>query len=157
MSLTEVVADLLALEDLAAHEQDPDRRRSLEVVRGHLADRDRGVKVSEAALVLAFSQPTIRAWVEAGILARSGETTPTRVDVLSLVTAKRVVDLLRKHGHDRDLLIAVMRILRDRAALAGSEEGLADYRAGRVVPLGDDLQAEIDQLRKRDKSQSKSS
>lgn len=143
MSLVEVVDDLLALEELAEHEDDPDRRRSLDVVRSHLADRDRGAKVSEVSEVLGLSQPTIRAWIEAGILEPIAGATPVRVDVLSLADVKRALDLLRKHGHDRDLLIAVMRILRDRAALAGSEEGFADLAAGRLVPLTDDLLEEI--------------
>jgi hypothetical protein len=157
MSLVELVDDLLALEELAAHEDDPDRRRSLDTVRTHLADRERGAKVSEAAAVLGLAQPTVRAWIEAGVLDAVTGVTPARVEVLSLAAVKRALDLLRKHGHDRNLLIAVMRLLRDRAALAGSEEGFADLRAGRVVPLSDDLRDEIDQLRRREQSLSKSS
>ncbi len=161
MSLVEVVDDLLTLAELAEHENDPDRRRSLEAVRGHLADRDRGAKVSEAAQVLGLSQPTIRAWIEAGILEPIAGTTPVRVNVLSLVDVKRALDLIRQHKDDRQLLVQVMRILRDRAALAGSEEGFADLAAGRVVPIGDDLQRDIDELRRKDerrreKSRSKS-
>ncbi len=143
MSLVEVVDDLLALEALAEQENDPERRRSLELVRGHLADRDSGAKVSEVAHVLGLSQPTVRAWIEAGILEPIAGATPVRVDVLSLADVKRALDLLREHGHDRDLLVAVMRILRDRAALAGSEEGFADLAAGRLVPLTDELLDEI--------------
>lgn len=161
MSLVEVVDDLLALEELAEHEDDPDRRRSLELVRGHLADRERGAKVSEVAAVLGLSQPTIRAWIDAGMLKRIAGTSPVRVQVLSLVDVKRALDLIRRHQDDRQLLVQVMRIVRDRAALAGSEEGVADLAAGQVVPIGDDLQREIDELRRRDerrreKSRSKS-
>jgi DNA-binding transcriptional MerR regulator len=150
MSLVEVVDDLLTLEELAEHEDDPDRRRALELVRGHLADRERGAKVSEVATVLGLSQPTIRAWIEAGMLEPIAGTTPVRVNVLSLVDVKRALDLIRRHKDDRQLLVQVMRILRDRAALAGSEEGFADLAAGRVVPIGDDLQREIDELRRKD-------
>jgi len=157
MSLVEVVDDLLALEKLAEHEDDPDRRRALDGVRGHLADRDRGAKVSEAAHVLGLSQPTVRAWIEAGILEPIAGATPVRVGVLSLADVKRALDLIRQHKDDRQLLMQAMRVLRDRAALAGAEEGLADLGAGRIVPLGDDLRREIDQLRRREKSRSKSS
>ncbi len=156
MSLAEVVDDLLALEALAAHEDDPERRRSLEIVRGHLVERDQGAKVSEAARVLGLSQPTIRAWIESGVLTKVADSSPVRIKVQSLATIKRAVDLLRQHRDDRHFLIRVMRILRDEAALEDSEEGLADYRAGRVAPIGDDLRAEIDQLKKADKSRSKS-
>ena len=157
MSLVEVVDDLLTLEELAEHEDDPDRRRSLDVVRSHLADRDRGAKVSEVADVLGLSQPTVRAWVEAGILEPIAGAAPMRVTVLSLADAKRALDLIRRHADDRQLLAQVSRVLRDREALADSEEGFADLGAGRVVPLGDDLRSEIDQRGRREKPRSRSS
>lgn len=114
-------------------------------MRGHVADRDRGAKVSEVARVLGLSQPTVRAWIDAGVLEPRGESTPARVDLLSVVAVKRALDLLRKHGHDRNLLVAVMRLLRDRAVLAGDDvqEGFDDLAAGRVVPLTDDLLDEL--------------
>ncbi len=77
--------------------------------------------------------------------------------MLSLAAVKHALDLLRETVDDHPLLADVMRLLRDRATLTGAEEGLADLRAGRIVPLGDDLRSEIDQPRKREKSQSKSS
>jgi hypothetical protein len=145
VSLVEVVDDLLMLEELAANERYPDRRRALDVVRSHVADRDRGAKVSEVALVLGISQPTVRAWIDAGVLGSRSDATPVRVDLLSLVAVRRALDLLREHGHDRNLLAAVMRILRDRAVLDGEgvREALADLAEGRVVPLTDEL---LDQL-----------
>ncbi len=101
-------------------------------------------------MVLGLSQPTIRAWVEAGILPVVPETKPVRMDVLALADLKRAVDLIRANLDDRQLLVHVMRLLRDRAALEGADEGFEDYRAGRVVPLGDDLKAEVAELRKRE-------
>lgn len=141
MSLVEVVDDLIALEELAAHEDDPERRRSLDAVRDHVADRDLGAKVSEVAQVLGISQPTVRAWIEAGVLKPRADANPVRVDVLSVAAVKRALELLREHGHDRNLLIAVMRVLRDRAVLAGEgvREGFDDVAAGRLVPLSDVL------------------
>jgi DNA-binding transcriptional MerR regulator len=156
MSLVELVDDLLTLEALAAQENDPDRRRSLDAVRSHLADRDRGAKVSEAAKVLGLSQPTVRAWIESGILEPIPAATPVRISVLSLADVKRALDLIRRHKDDRQLLMQVMRLLRDRAALAAANEGLADLAAGRVVPLTDEL---LDELKatKRGKQRSRSS
>lgn len=92
-----------------------------------------------------------------GVLEPRGDTTPVRVHALSLAAVKRALDLLREHGHDRNLLLAVMRILRDRAVLAGEgvREGFEDLVAGRVVPLTDDLLDEIaaaSQGKKRSKS-----
>lgn len=150
MSIAEVLDDLLELDDLAKHVDDPERRRSLQEVRRHVAKRERGAKVSEAAMVLGLSQPTIRAWIHAGILPAVPETKPVRVDVLALADLKRAVDLIRANLDDRQLLGYVMRLLRDRAAIEGADEGFEDYRAGRVVPLGDDLRAEIAELRERE-------
>lgn len=150
MSIAEVLDDLLELDDLAKQVDDPKRRRSLQKVRRHVAARERGAKVSEAAMVLGLSQPTIRAWIDAGILPVVPETKPVRVDVLALADLKRAIDLIRANLDDRQLLVHVMRLLRDRAALEGADEGFEDYLAGRVVPLGDDLRAEIAALRKRE-------
>jgi len=159
MSLAEVVDDLITLQRLADHEDDPDRRRSLDAVRDRLAARDRGVKVSGAARVLGLSQPTIRSWIEAGVLDPVPGVTPVRVDVGSLAAVKHAVDLLREHADDRRLLADVMRLLRDRAALEGEGvlQGLDDLAAGRVVPLTDDLLEEIAAIKGKKRSRSKSS
>lgn len=98
------------------------------------------------------SQPTVRVWLDAGLLAMVPDTKPVRIDVLSIADVKRALDLIREYADDRQLLVHVMRILRDRAALDGSEEGFADLRAGRVVPLGDDLVDEIREPRREKKS-----
>jgi hypothetical protein len=149
MSLAEVVDDLLELEDLGRHVDDRERRRH-DQVREHLASRERGAKVTEAALVLGVSQPTVRAWIDAGVLPVVPKAKPVRVDVLAVADLKRAIDLVRAHVDDRQLLVHVMRLVRDRAALEGAGAGFDDYRAGRTVPLGDDLKAEIAQLRERE-------
>jgi hypothetical protein len=142
MSVAEVVDDLLELEDLARHVDDRERQR-LEQVRRHVATREQGAKVAEAALLLGVSQPTIRAWIVAGVLPSDPKTKPVRVDLLALADLKRAVDLVRAHLDDRQLLVHVVRVLRDRAALDGAAAGVDDYRAGRVVALGEDLKSEI--------------
>lgn len=92
-----------------------------------------------------------------GLLTTVPDAKPVRVEILALAETRRALDLIREHADDRRLLAHVMRILKDRAALEGSEEGFADHRAGRVVPLGDDLRHEIADLRRREKkSRSKS-
>jgi len=145
MSIVEVVDDLIALQELAAQEDDPHRRRSLDEVHRHVAARERGVKVSEAAAVLGLAQPTVRAWIEAGVLDPIPGASPTRVEVLSLTDVKRALDLIRQHAEDRHLLAHVMRVLRDRADLDGAplDEGLDDLAAGHTAPLTDDLLEEL--------------
>lgn len=156
MALAEVLDDLVELQGLAAVESDPARRRSLDEVRTHVARRERGAKISEAAEVLGLSQPTVRVWLETGVLAMVPDTKPIRIDVLSIADVRHALDLIRAHADDRQLLIRVMRILRDRAALDGSAEGLADLQGGHVVPLGDDLADEIRELRREKKPRSTS-
>lgn len=146
MSVTDVIEDLNALRTLAEDELDEGRRTALESVRRRLADRDRGAKISEAADLLGVSPPTVRAWVKAGILEEAPEArSPKRVEVLRLADVKRLVDMLRTEGQDRDLLAAVYRRLRDGAALAspGLEESIDDLQAGRTVPIGEDLREEM--------------
>jgi hypothetical protein len=157
MSLAEVVDAFITLQQLADHEDDPDRRRSLNTASSRLA-ADRGVKVSEAAQMLGLSQPTVRSWIESGVLDSVAGTTPARVDMLSLAAVKQAVDLLRAHGQDRNLLIAVMRRLRDRAVLEGEgvRQGFDDLAAGRVVPLTDDLLEEISAIKGKKRSRSTS-
>ncbi len=76
MSLAEVLDDLLELQELAQDEGDPKRRRAIDEVRSHVARRERGAKVSEAAAVLGISQPTVRAWIESGVLTPMPGTKP---------------------------------------------------------------------------------
>ena len=159
MASVDVVDDLIALQQLSEHEDDPGRRRSLDAVRSRLAKRDQGAKVSDAARALGVSAPTVRSWIEAGVLDSVPGATPVRVDVLSLAAVKRAVDLLRKHSDDRHLLADVMRLLRDEAALASEDtrNGLEDLAAGRHFPMGDDLLEEIAVVRSRGKKRSRSS
>ncbi|HVA61749.1 MAG TPA: helix-turn-helix domain-containing protein [Mycobacteriales bacterium] len=137
MSLAGVVDDLIALQRLADQERDAARRRALEAVRQHVAERDRGAKVAEAAQVLGVSAPTVRAWIDAGVLRPLAATGPARVDVASLAATKQVVDELRRHREDRHLLTEVLRLLRDRAAFSGDDAHAAveDAAAGRVRRL----------------------
>jgi len=105
----------------SACEPDVARRRSLDAVRRHVAERDQGAKIAEAAMVLAVSAPTVRAWTEAGAVRAIPGARPARVDVMSLAAAKQVLDELRRHTDDRQLLADVLRVLRDRADLTGEE------------------------------------
>lgn len=159
MAATDVVDDLIALQCLAEEEDDPQRREMLDAVRSRLAARDRGVKVTDAARVLGVTPPTVRSWIDAGVLDEVADAATVRVEVRSLAEVKHAVDLLREHGHDRNLLVAVMRQLRGRAALnvRGAREGFDDLASGRVVPLSDDLLAEPAATKGAKRSRSKSS
>jgi DNA-binding transcriptional MerR regulator len=136
VSVVELVDDLIALAQLAEQESDASRKGRLAMVHDHLAARDRGAKVSEAAQILGVSAPTIRSWIDIGLLETVSQR-PVRVDVVSLAAAKRAVDEIRRHKDDRHLLADIGRILRDRAGMTGegAAEGIEDFRAGRVTRL----------------------
>ena len=137
MSVGGVVEDLIALQRLAEQERDAVRRRSLEAIRGHVAERDDGAKVGEAAQVLGVSAPTVRAWIKVGALRTVARSSPLRVDVTSLAATKSVLEELRRHRDDGRLLSEVLRVLRDRAVLAGDDVAASvdDLAAGRVRRL----------------------
>jgi hypothetical protein len=145
VSAVDLVHDLIELEQLAEQERDAARRRRLVAVANRVADRDAGAKVADAARILGVSAPTIRAWIEAGVLATVPEQSPVRVQISSLAATKRAVDEVRKHKDDRHLLIDVLHMLRDRAALTGRDvrEGIEDLQAGRVEKLD---RARLDEL-----------
>lgn len=145
MSTIEVVNDLIELERLAELEPDDERRLALLGVHDHVAERARGAKVSDAARVLNLSPPTVRAWIDAGVLDAIPDQTPAHVTLTSLATAKRALDDVRAHSSDRQLLADVLRVLRDRAVLAGDDvaAGLADLHSGRRTTL---TSATLDQL-----------
>lgn len=143
MSTAEVVSDLIELERLAEDESDSERRKALVAIHDNLAARSGGAKIADVARLLNVSPPTVRAWIDAGALDEIPDKTPRRVTFESLAGVKRALDEVRAHADDRQLLVHVMRVLRDRAALEGSEEGFEDYRAGRVTRLTPDLLDEI--------------
>jgi hypothetical protein len=136
MSATHAIDDLIELQQLAEQERDAARRRRLLGVHDRMASRTEGIRVSEAALILRLSAPTVRAWLDANVLIAVPGRTPARVTAASLAAAKRAVDEIRSHRDDRHLLADVARRLRDRAALGSdAEAGIEDMRAGRVTRL----------------------
>jgi hypothetical protein len=146
MPVVEVLGDLLALDELALNDGDASRRDALIAIRDHIAQRDEGAKVSDAADVLGVSQPTVRSWLEAGILQSVVGRRPVRIELLSLADVKRALEAVRESEIEGQLLASVRRFLRDKAVLAGAEEGLAEVRLNRTRPIGDDLRAEMSTL-----------
>lgn len=132
MSTIDVVNDLIELERLAELEGDDERRLALLGVHDHVAERARGAKVSDATRVLNVSPPTIRAWIDAGLLEAVPGRSPAQVTLTSLATVKRALDEVRANSSDRHLLADVLRVLRDRGALTGHDvtAGIDDLNAG---------------------------
>lgn len=145
MPVVEVVHDLIALQRLADLEGDAARRQTLKVVQRHLAEREPGAKVAEAAALLDVSAPTIRSWVDAGLLRAVSGAKPLRVEVTSLARVKQLVDELRSRRDDQHLLAEVARVLRDRSALAGDDvaSALEDASSGGLRVLDEEVLDEL--------------
>ena len=147
MPVLGIVEDILALDDLVVNDDDAARRETLLAVRNHIAQRDQGAKVADAAEVLGVSQPTVRSWLDAGILRGVVGARPIRIELLALANVKGALDAIRMSADDGPRLVQVHRVLRDRAASAGVREGLDDFRSGKARAIGDDLRGEITTLR----------
>ncbi len=141
MSTAEVVSDLIELERLAEVELELEskRRKTLVGILDNMAARSGGAKVADVARLLDVSPPTVRAWIDGGVLDEIPDKTPRRVTFESLAAVKRALDEIRAHADDRQLLFQVERILRDRAALEGSDAGFEDSRTGRLTRVTPEL------------------
>ena len=128
MPVVEVLGDLLALDELALNDGDASRRDTLRAIRDHIAQRDQGAKVSDAADVLGVSQPTVRSWLGSGLLVGVVGSRPVRIELLSLAEVKRALEAVREIENEGQLLASVRRQLRDKAVLVGAEDGLAEVR-----------------------------
>lgn len=93
-----------------------------------------GLSVEVAARYLDVSAPTVRAWMERGVLERSPGSKPAQIDRESAQRVHRVLAELRVRGQDCDWLTALVDHLhdtRDRRS-ASVREGLAELRRGEV-------------------------
>lgn len=95
-----------------------------------------GLPVSEAARYLNVSEPTVRAWLGRGVLARVPDAKPVLVEIASLRRVGHALAELRKRGRDRDWTGALVDLLHDRAERERPEliEGLDELRRGKLEP-----------------------
>ena len=93
------------------------------------------VPVSVAAKLLAVSQPTVRSWIDRGVLERAATAGPMKVTAASLGRTLASVRTLRSAGKTRGLLTEAIQQLDDRdtrTRLAGRIERL---REGKTVKV----------------------
>jgi excisionase family DNA binding protein len=94
---------LRAVDDIAEAVQ----RLEAEVARGT------GLSVEAAAQYLDVSAPTVRAWVQRGVLERKPASKPVQIDRGSARRVHRALGELRARGQDRDWLAALVDHLHD--------------------------------------------
>ena len=126
------------VEDVARSLPAGDERRSrlLEVSSKALAEEGT-IRPVIAARLLGLSEKTIRAWASQGVIAVAQRTPRLLLDLASVHEISQILDQLREHGKDRDLLDEVWRRLNDAALIerADMQESIGQMRRGqgRVV------------------------
>lgn len=100
------------------------------------ATSPRGLQVAEAAVYLGVSEPTIRAWLQRGLLNAVLESKPAVVERSSLRRVHRAIKELRGRGQDRDWLRALVDVLHDHAERERPEivAGLDELARGDLEP-----------------------
>ena len=95
-----------------------------------------GLPVAQAADYLGVSEPTVRAWLERGVLRRVPRAKPVLIERSSLRSAHRAVEELRRRGQDRDWLHALVDLLHDRVEQQRTEllRGMEEMKHGQLEP-----------------------
>lgn len=90
------------------------------------------IPVSVAAKLLKVSEPTIRSWLDTGVLEDAG-VTPRGVRIESVVHIHRVLAELRERGQDRNVRQALLARLDDETTLGDErlQTSIASMRGGR--------------------------
>lgn len=90
------------------------------------------IPVSVAARLLDVSEPTIRSWLDTGVLEDAG-TKPRGVHVESIVRIHRLLGELRARGQDRNVRRALLARLDDELTLGDQrlQASIAGMRSGR--------------------------
>lgn len=109
-----------AVEDVARSLPVGDERRTrlLEVTSAALAEAGT-IRPVIAARLLGLAEKTIRAWASQGVISVADESPSPRLllDLASVHEISQLLDQLREHGKDRDLLAEVWRRLNDAALI----------------------------------------
>jgi len=112
-------------------------RRPLEGVRLRLIDWNPSVRLSVAADLLDLSLPTIRAWMERGLLEKVTQSSPQRVTFGSVLEVRPVLRDLRALGVDRNVMAAVVARLEDERDLADPDlrRSVDEMRRGDLIDV----------------------
>lgn len=113
--------------DLARHD----------VSMGIHVSRTEFVRLSVAATLLDLSVPTIRIWIDRGLLDDVDDSSPRRVTLKSVLEVRPLVRELRTLGRDRNLLEAVLARLEDERTLSDRDllRSLDDMRTGKLADI----------------------
>jgi DNA-binding transcriptional MerR regulator len=106
-------------------------------IRRRRLDEAPSVRLSTAAKLLDLSVPTIRAWIDRGLLEEVDGSSPRRVTLKGVLEVRPLVRELRALGRDRNLLEAVLADLDDKRTLSDRKlrKSLAELRSGKLTDI----------------------
>lgn len=129
------IDDLDELESSLGRNKDA-RLKVVRLRRRRLAEAP-SVRLSVASKLLGLSVPTIRAWIDRGLLEEIGDSSPRRVTLQSVLEVRPLVRELRALGRDRNLLEAVLARVEDERVLSNRKlrRSLDEMRSGNLIDI----------------------
>jgi hypothetical protein len=139
-----LAAGFITLDDTLHRAEDALQEGSLEQALDQLREtqqvvtamRPAAVDVAQAAVALAVSEPTVRAWARRGLMDIVSEQ-PMTLAFPSVVDLRHRLGRLREVAGNEKRWTSLLVQAADQRELAepGAREGLADALAGDIVPL----------------------
>lgn len=133
-----IARDIDELDELeSALTRNKDARLKVVRIRRRRLDEAPSVRLSTASKLLDLSLPTIRVWIERGLLDEVDGSSPRRITLGSVLEVRPLVRELRALGRDRNLLEAVLARLEDERTLADRKlrRSLDEMGRGELVDL----------------------
>jgi len=133
-----IARDIDELDELeSALTRNKDARLKVVRLRRRRLDEAPSVRLSTAGKLLGLSLPTIRVWIERGLLDEVDGSSPRRVTLESVLEVRPLVRELRALGRDRNLLEAVLARLDDEQTLADAKlrRSLDEMRRGELTDI----------------------
>lgn len=114
-----------------------DARLKVVRLRRRRLDEAPSVRLSVAGKLLDLSLPTIRVWIDRGLLAEVDGSSPRRVTLGSVLEVRPLVRELRALGRNRNLLEAVLARVEDERALSDRKlrKSLDEMRRGELTDI----------------------
>jgi len=129
------VDELNELESSLARNKDA--RLKVVRIRRRRLDEAPSVRLSVAATLLDLSVPTIRIWIDRGLLDDVDDSSPRHVTLKSVLEVRPLVRELRALGRDRNLLEAVLARLEDERTLSHRDlrRSLDEMHTGKLADI----------------------
>ncbi|HVC07130.1 MAG TPA: hypothetical protein VND98_06060 [Solirubrobacterales bacterium] len=129
------IDDLDELENSLGRNKDA-RLKVVRLRRRRLAEAP-SVRLSVAGKLLGLSIPTIRTWIDRGLLEEIGSSSPRRVTLRSVLEVRPLVRELRALGRDRNLLEAILARVEDERTLSDHklQRSLDEMRSGKLIDI----------------------